>query len=75
MESQVRIASTREELEHELAMLEQRLIDGEHRIEEAHIMGADTDAWETFWIELLHTYEALHDRLTSLSERDSRIAA
>jgi hypothetical protein len=67
--------ATIRELEHELEVLEQRLTDGERRIEEATQIGADTAAWEDFWIELLHTYEAVYRRLQQREDHDSRIAA
>jgi hypothetical protein len=38
--------------------LESRLEDGYGRIEQAHARGEDVTAWEEFWIELLHEYEA-----------------
>lgn len=63
------------DLERELLALEQRLRDGEFRIEEARLVGADVVAWEEFWIELLHTYEAVHDRLQSMMETGHKLAA
>jgi hypothetical protein len=63
------------ELEREVAVLEDRLRDGERRIEEARLIGAETDEWEEFWIELLHTYEFTFNRLLSLQTADRRIAA
>ncbi|HEV2128522.1 MAG TPA: hypothetical protein VGR22_07890 [Thermomicrobiales bacterium] len=59
----------------ELDVLEHRLRDGEHRIEEARDAGADVSAWEEFWIDLLRTYEATHDRLAAMVATDSRAAA
>lgn len=41
--------------------LELRLVDGYHRIDVARAQGEDVAAWEEFWIELLHQYEALCD--------------
>lgn len=41
--------------------LERRLDDGYRRIESALGNGADIDAWESFWLELLAEYEALCD--------------
>lgn len=41
--------------------LVQRLDDGYSRIEQAIQRGEDTERWETFWIDLLHQYESLHD--------------
>ena len=61
------------ELEREIGVLEQRLSDGERRIEEAQAIGTDTEAWEEFWIELLHTYEAVCDRLAAID--GDRLAA
>ncbi len=63
------------DLERELGALEQRLRDGEFRIDEARLVGADIAAWEEFWIELLHTYQAVHDRLQSMLETGNRLAA
>lgn len=63
------------ELEREATVLEQRLLDGERRIEEAQEVGADTEAWEEFWIELLRTYETVYDRLESLRSSDRKVAA
>lgn len=63
------------QLEREITILEQRLLDGERRIEEAQALEADTTAWEDFWIELLHTYESVSDRLQSLQETEESIAA
>ena len=39
--------------------LEQRLEDGYQRIDQALRDGADIDAWEDFWIQLLGEYEAV----------------
>lgn len=47
--------------------LKLRLADGFQRIDVARTRGEDVSAWEDFWIELLHRYEALCD--------DDRIAA
>ncbi len=44
-----------------LVTLELRLADGFHRIDVARTRGEDVLAWEDFWIELLHRYEALCD--------------
>ena len=63
------------DLEREATVLEQRLHDGERRIEEAQRVGAGTEAWEEFWIELLHTYEAVYDRLQSLHAGEQQVAA
>lgn len=46
-----------------LETLEQRLADGYARIEDARSLGQDVTAWEEFWIELLHQYEAVVDDL------------
>jgi hypothetical protein len=43
--------------------LERRLVDGYARIEEARQRGQDVTAWEEFWIDLLHQYEAAVDGL------------
>lgn len=47
----------------DLVALERRLADGYARIEVARLSGEDVAAWEEFWIDLLHTYEALIDEL------------
>jgi hypothetical protein len=52
-----------DELLSQLATLERRLEDGYRRIEAAQRDGQDVAAWESFWIELLHQYEALADGL------------
>ncbi len=44
-----------------LVTLELRLADGFQRIDVARNCGEDVSAWEDFWIELLHRYEALCD--------------
>lgn len=46
-----------------LETLERRLADGYARIEEARTRGQDVTAWEEFWIDLLHQYEAAVDGL------------
>lgn len=46
-----------------LQALERRLDDGYRRIEEAIARGEDVTAWESFWIDLLHQYEAEWDSL------------
>jgi hypothetical protein len=43
--------------------LERRLDDGYTRIEEALARGEDVSSWESFWIDLLHLYEAEWDSL------------
>lgn len=48
---------------HEADVLERRLNDGWDRIEQAQRRGEDTAAWESFWIDLLHQYEAAFDAL------------
>lgn len=63
------------ELERELEALELRLDDGERRIEEATRIGADTASWEAFWIELLHTYEAVFRRLEAIENDHPALAA
>ena len=63
------------DLENEISVLEQRLLDGERRIEDARLIGTETGAWEEFWIELLHTYEAVCDRHRELIAASGRIAA
>lgn len=49
------------ELNESLIMLEHRLNDGYARIEQALAQGQDVTAWEDFWIDLLHQYEAAMD--------------
>lgn len=49
--------------EDHLESLEQRLADGYARIEDARLHGQDVSAWEEFWIDLLHRYEAAVDEL------------
>jgi hypothetical protein len=44
-------------------ILARRLDDGYRRIDQAIATGADVSAWETFWIDLLHEYEAVCDEL------------
>ncbi|MBA2468181.1 MAG: hypothetical protein H0V37_02110 [Chloroflexia bacterium] len=44
-----------------LESLERRLADGYARIEAARQLGQDVSAWEAFWIQLLHQYEAAVD--------------
>lgn len=51
--------------EAEIARLYARLTDGYQRIEDAIAHGQDVTAWEDFWIELLHQYEALCDEAES----------
>jgi hypothetical protein len=46
-----------------LQALERRLDDGYTRIEEALARGEDVSTWESFWIDLLHLYEAEWDSL------------
>ena len=46
-----------------LQALERRLDEGYSRIEEALARGEDVSAWESFWIDLLHLYEAEWDSL------------
>jgi hypothetical protein len=61
-------------LQHEVEILERRLRDGERRIEEAARAGADTTAWEEFWIELLHQYEDAWRRLIEPARHEGRAA-
>lgn len=39
------------------AKLEQRLEDGDRKIEEEALRGRDVTAWEDFWMTLLAEYE------------------
>lgn len=50
-------------IEDTLAHFERRLEDGFQLIEERRAAGIDVTALEEFWIDLLHQYEALCDRL------------
>jgi len=52
-----------EHIEDTLAHFERRLSDGFRLIEERRAAGIDVSALEEFWINLLHQYEALCDRL------------
>lgn len=47
----------------DLGVLERRLADGYARIEIAIANGEDVTAWEDFWVDLLHRYEAECDAL------------
>ena len=38
-------------------LLERRLEDGYHRIDQAALDGGDVGEWESFWIKLLGEYE------------------
>jgi hypothetical protein len=44
-------------------ILARRLEDGYRRIDQAIATGSDVSAWESFWIDLLHEYEAVCDEL------------
>lgn len=57
--------ATRQEqhIDDTLAHFERRLEDGFHLIEERRAAGIDVTALEDFWIDLLHQYEVLCDRL------------
>jgi hypothetical protein len=48
-----------------ITLLASRLEDGYRRIDEAIGAGEDVDAWEEFWITLLHQYETLCDDLAA----------
>jgi len=43
--------------------LDRRLEDGFVRIEQALAAGADVQAWEAFWLQLLDEYESVCDEL------------
>ncbi len=73
--SRMHAKTTLSELERELEALEQRLDDGERRIEEATRIGADTASWEAFWIELLHSYEDVYRRLELIENDHPALAA
>ena len=51
------------DLLNQLNALARRLEDGYRRIEAAQRNGQDIEAWESFWIDLLHQYEAVSDVL------------
>ncbi len=53
-----------------LAALERRLDAGYRKIEDALARGEDVTAWEDFWIDLLHQYEAECD---AIHPRDGRM--
>lgn len=57
----------RVELDERRQLLQNRLNDGYQRIEEAEADGSDITEWETFWIKLLHEYEATCRELEVLS--------
>jgi hypothetical protein len=44
----------------------ERLDVGVAKIEEARALGKDVSTWEDYWIQLLHQYEAVCDKLTDL---------
>lgn len=61
-----RDSETARELEEEARQLVQRLRQGEDLIREKRSRGDDpevVDHWENRWIQLLHRYEILSDRL------------
>ncbi len=73
--SRIPTHATAADLHRELEVLEQRLDDGERRIEEAIFNGADTESWEEFWIELLHSYEDVYRRLQAAETDHPALAA
>jgi hypothetical protein len=58
---------SREELLTERDRLIARLEQGGQEIEAARAKGRDVARWEDFWINLLHRYERICDRLDRLS--------
>lgn len=58
----------------QLAALEARLTDGDARIVAAAAHGLDIAAWESFWVHLLHEYEALAVRIADDVEHDAQAA-
>lgn len=56
------------ELEMERDRLVARLEEGERQIESARAHGRDVARWEDFWINLLHGYERICDRLQRLNQ-------
>lgn len=67
--------ATTSDLQRELDVLEKRLRDGEQRIIDARAHGADVQAWEAFWLELLHTYEAMFDQFQRVNGHPTQMAA
>ena len=57
------LADRRDDIAARRRMLEQRLDDGYHRIEHALRAEDDVEAWENFWLHLLHEYETVCDEL------------
>lgn len=62
------------DVKREILVLENRLREGEHRIAVAQMAGNDIKAWEDFWLDLLHRYEALCEQAQNDSSHD-RLAA
>lgn len=48
--------------------ISRRLDDGWDKIEGAQARGEDAEAWEEFWISLLHEYERMHDLIYPKAE-------
>lgn len=48
-----------------LHSIEQRLHDGYEKIEEGIASGRNVARWEAIWMDLLHEYEDLVDRLAA----------
>ncbi|HUG15487.1 MAG TPA: hypothetical protein VMM78_10785 [Thermomicrobiales bacterium] len=48
-----------------LQSIEQRLHDGYAKIEESRARGRNVSRWEAVWLDLLHEYEDLIDRLAA----------
>lgn len=57
------LAEWRDDITARRRTLEQRLDDGYRRIEHALRAGDDIEAWEDFWLRLLHEYESVCDEL------------
>jgi len=55
------LSEWRDEIGARRRTLERRLDDGYLRIDQALRSGEDIDAWEDFWIHLLHEYESVCD--------------
>lgn len=57
------------ELKAERDNLVARLDEGERQIEAAKALSRDIARWEDFWINLLHRYERVCDRLQELTHQ------
>lgn len=65
-----------DQLRHEVAVLEGRLQDGEHKIAAAEAKGTYVKRWVDYWLELLRRYERAYNRLQAAERhRSGRRAA